>query len=562
ESVVRNPKSAFRNSSHHATNSRTSGSGTANGFTAPTMLPGDCRHNVIDRTRNYIQGSMLALNGGPGTYPASLNLLPTTPIDFSTILIDLDASLTGASGTVSGVTGGPTMSLSRNAFFDAPAQTDECLSFGVQTSPYSFVTTLLAPLKASADAGNTYIEPTKWPPTPMVAIYRQWELAEDPETCGQICSESNPTLYGCTRGAFMVGPNVHEAPYLTQTEPPGLQGQAGAMHFIDTSTGSPLTPGPTPTGTPAPTPPANQPIDCVTARTAQMQPATFLANESYVLYNLFARNDARTSYALHVGDGVDGLAAVRGRYVRVDPHVHATTSGPGSEADDFRAAVTDACDPTAGTGWCAGMPVPAVVDGVLTLVLDQRPLAADFKVASKADYERCMPRDLCYFDGTRCQPCTADPGKCIRQSDFLPVDVQSMGRPDATGKVPLDVICQDWATYTSGTTSTAAGELSLSDCPAGGCLGFAFTMPATFVGNKKYADVGAKLTHCFSESAWADEALVEKTAGGKPVDPLCGAPRPVVPADFCTDPSAALSAWPGADPRTVRPAIDFAHRVD
>jgi len=517
--------------------------GPGNDFSAPTELPGDCRHNVIDRTRNYIQGNMNVLNIGPGVFPPSLNQLPTTPIDFSTILIDLDASLTGASGTVSGVPGGPTTSLSRNAFFDAPAQTDECLSFGVQTSPYPFVTTLLAPLNAGADTGDTYVEPTKWPETPMVAIYRQWELAKDAETCGQICNETSPMQYGCTRGTFMVGPNVYQSPYLTQTEPPGLAEQAGAQYFIDTSSGGVRTPGPTPTGTPAPTPTPNQQIGCVTARTQQMAAAPFVANDSYVLYNLFARNDARTSYALHVGDGVNGLAALKARYVRLDPHLHITTSGPGSKFDDFRVTVKDACDPEAATGWCKDMPKPTVVDGVLTVILDQSSLASQFTAAAKADYERCMPRDLCYFDGTKCQPCLTDPSKCIRQSDFLSVDIQSMNQVDATGKMPLDVICQDWATYTSGTTSTTAGELSLSDCPAGGCVGFAFTMPATFVGDKKYADVGAKLTHCFSETAWADDKLEEKMVMGQPADPLCGAPRPAVPADFCTDPSLAQAAW-------------------
>ena len=128
----------------------------------------------------------------------------------------------------------------------------------------------------------------------MVGIYRQWATANDPEPCGQVCDESDPTKYGCNRGNFMVGPNVAEAPYLTMAEPPGLMSQLGALYYIDTSTA------------------AKQPIDCVKARTADMFPAPFVANESYVLYNLFAKNDARLSYQLFVGDGVNNLEALQG----------------------------------------------------------------------------------------------------------------------------------------------------------------------------------------------------------------------------------------------------------
>jgi cell surface hyaluronidase len=504
--------------------------GASNGYSKPLEQPGDCRHYVIDRTWNYIQGSMLALNGGPGTFPASLNLLPTTPIDFSTILIDLDGSLTGADGMISGVNGAvPTTSLSRNAFFDAPAQTDECLSFGLQTSPYEFVTTLVAPLIASPpNGGSTFVDPLPWkspvnantPGAPLVAIYRQWATSDDPSSCGQIC---NGTTYGCIdsmtgggpRGSFMVGPNVSQAPYLTMAVPPGST-QPGSLYYIDTSTGS------------------QQPINCVTARTGDMFPATFNANSSYIVYNLFARNDAVLSYQLFVGDGVNGLGAVQGKFVRVNPHLHAST---GDKYDDFRVLVDDVCEPGSASGWCKNLPVPTVTNGILTFTLDQKVIADDFKISARDDYERCMPRDLCYFDGTKCQPCATNPAKCIRQSDFLSVDVETLNQPDATGKAPLDVICNDWASYSSGTSTNTEGELSLIDCPANGCIGFAFTLPGNFVGNKTYQQAGAPLAQCFKQSSWlADNKLVARTDMGKPADPLCGDPRPAVPADFCTMP--------------------------
>jgi hypothetical protein len=503
--------------------------GPADGFMSPSQRPGDCRHYVIDRTVDYIAGSMLALNGGPGVFPAANNNLPVTPIDFSTILLDLDGSLTGSTAMIEGVSGAqPSTSLSRNSFFDAPAQTDECLSFGLQTSPYQFVTTVVAPLAASpATTDPTWVNPLLWPDptnpsasgTPLVAIYRQWETGFDPEQCDQVCSAADPSKYGCTRAAFMMGPNIGQAPYLTMSQPPGLTGQSGALYYIDTSTG------------------ASQSTACVVAKTAQMFPAPFRANDSYVVYNLFARNDAVLRYQLHVGDHVADVAAIGGRWVRVKPHIQ---GGPAGNVASLQSSVGDACDPTAGTGWCAGLPTPTLETldsgaSVLTVTLDQRPLAASYVASTRPSYEQCMPRDLCYFDGTECQPCSSDPGKCIRQGDFLALDIASLSQPDATGTNPLEVVCKDWATYASGTTTETLGDLSLVDCPAGGCLGFAFTLPQGFQGNRTYEAVGAHLTQCFAEPSWlAKNSLGERLDQmSQPADPLCGAPRPAVATDFC-----------------------------
>ena len=508
------------------------GYGPDNDFSAPTFRPGDCRHNTVDRTSDYIAGSMNNLSIGPQTYPNQLNLLPTTPIDFSTIIIDLNASLTGASGTISGVdTPVPTTSISRNAFFDAPAQSDECVSFGVQTTPYQAVTTNVAPVQvgASPDA-DTYIEPwtyeTPDPPnppiisasSPLIAIYRQWKTSKDTATCGQVCSTNPPDQYGCARGTFMAGPNVGHSTYLTIGQPPGLSGQPGASYYIDTSTA------------------AMQPTTCIRGITqGVMIPATFAANNRYAVYNLFARNNTVISYQLYVGDSVpDGDSSpLQGRYVRVTPHLTSTDNANGLSS--FRSQVIDACDPNSTGQWCSGMPKPTVTNGVLSVTLDQRPIAAEYQSSLRSDYDRCMPRDVCYFDGTQCQPCLNDPSKCIRQADFLADDLASMNHTDATGNKPLDVVCQDWATYASGTTSDTLGEISLVDCPAGGCLGFAFTLPSDFVGNKTYQEKGAPLAQCFEECAWMDDALVARTAGMPPTlaDPLCGEPRQQTSADYC-----------------------------
>jgi hypothetical protein len=118
---------------------------------------------------------------------------------------------------------------------------------------------------------------------------------------------------------------------------------------------------------------------------------------------------------------------------------------------------------------------------------------------------------------------------------FLSADVNAMNHADATGQTPLDVVCHDWATFASGTTTAQEGELSLVDCPKDGCLGFAFTLPDSFVGNKTYRDVGAPLAQCFGCDAWkSDNRLVALSdSTGKLKDPLCGPPRVATDADFC-----------------------------
>jgi hypothetical protein len=207
--------------------------------------------------------------------------------------------------------------------------------------------------------------------------------------------------------------------------------------------------------------------------------------------------------------------------------------------------VTMPCDPNNSAGqWCANLPKPTVTNGILSVTLDQRPIAADFELSARQDYSRCMPRDFCYFDsGTNsCKFCNGS-DKCTGQS-ILPIDTGPLNQMDASGASPLDVICQDWVTYTSGTKSPTLSQVSLADCPGGGCLGFAFTLPDNFQGNKKYVDVASQLSYCFSQSSWMDDALVERMSMNQPADPLCGAPRMSMPSDFCVDPASLTEDAP------------------
>ena len=181
----------------------------------------------------------------------------------------------------------------------------------------------------------------------------------------------------------MLGPNIFHAPALTQSEPPDLAAdQKGALYYIDTNS-------------------AQQSTTCFKP-SINFDTATFAENKSYVLYHLFARNDAVVSYQLYVG--ANDLETIKGRFVRLNPHVF----GPNSNGA-FASQVTMPCTPGDMMGWCKDLPMPTVENGILTVTLDQAPIAADFEVASRKDYERCMPRDICYYNDStmRCESCAS-----------------------------------------------------------------------------------------------------------------------------------------------------------
>src|SRR5262249_21905824 len=206
---------------------------------AGVLSPGSCRHNVVDRTSKYIAGNMSVLSGEATIFPDQ-NTLDIGPIDFQTFIADLDASLTGASGVISagpecscgascttadghkGTCGRrdngqpcrcevtlPTTSLSRNAFFNAPAQNDDGLCCGVQPSLYQFVPSGMAELKDAAVPGSTTyatnLDRQDWQDRPAVAIYRQWRLAGEQHQAGQVCAQG---VSSTQRSTFMVGPDV------------------------------------------------------------------------------------------------------------------------------------------------------------------------------------------------------------------------------------------------------------------------------------------------------------------------------------------------------------------
>lgn len=433
------------------------------------------RHNVVDQYATYIQGTV-GDPTKPSTYAPLQTYVGITPIDASTILNDLDGTFTGncwGDDCDARMLPSPqrrTSSVSANRFFDAPSQSPECLSFGVQTSPNEFLTTVIAPLTAD----HTAIDPTVWNtaiPFPAVAIYRQRLLDTEQACSGAIC---NGSMWSCDSAAFMMGAQNGQAPYLTASD---------GVYYIDTDS-------------------AGQSTLCIanTNMNPAYDPAPFTAGQPYVLYQLFAKDEAQTTYQLYTG-----TTQAVGTWVWVQPHLSSPSAPPNN-------LVVDAIeDPNLLAALNAN--VTAHADGVLELVFDSRLIAEQFSFVARADDEKCVPRDACAV--------AADGAQCEGASGAIDPDLATT----------VGAICETWATRVAGTTPSSAG-LSLSDCPASGCLGYAFTLPSTWT-PKSYAEVGAGHVTCFPDDATWNRPLqvISQDAG------ICPAPPPPSGFGSCVDPT-------------------------
>lgn len=426
------------------------------------------RHNVVDQYDDYIQGTVTS-PPAPMSFDPLRKYNGITPIDSSTILNDLDGTFTGncwGDDCDSLPASSPqrrTSSVSANHFFDAPSQTPECQSFGVQTAPTDFLTSVIAPLTADGSA----IDPGVWsltPPFPAVPIYRQLLLEDEMPCTGAICDGET---WSCNQAAFMMGAQNGQAPYLTANH---------GVYYIDTDTSS-------------------QTTSCILGGT--FEPASFTAGSSYVLYQLFAKDDSKTTYQLYVGD------AAAGQWVWVQPHL-SVAGGPSNNL-----AVEPIADPTL---LAKLTPNAKINSGVLEVVFDSSLIADQFSFTARADDEKCVPRDACQVatDGSKCELATA---------------FSESGLEDVVGS-----ICEKWATRVAGTTATS-GSLSLSDCPASGCLGYSFTLPTMGWEPTSYADVGAGLTTCFPDDAAWDRPLQVISQD----QTVCS--MPPAPAGFCPAPT-------------------------
>ena len=196
-----------------------------------------------------------------------------------------------------------------------------------------------------------------------------------------------------------------------------------------------------------------------------------------------------------------------------------------------------------------------VNNGVLQAVFDHSAIKEAYLFSSKPAYDVCLPRDICQIDTSTSSSCTIQ-----AQASFLD------GNPTdyADYQTAVTSICTYWATATSGRTSEPntpgddAGDPIFADCPAGGCLGYMFTLPADFTA-KPYAQVGASLTGCF-DVTW--------NIPMSNIDPACPTPSTPNPTAFCPagitptptpgTPGPAQTATTGAPPTSTATRADGA----
>lgn len=368
------------------------------------------RHNVLDLYTGYWQGSLL---GAPQRKPLP-QMGDVTPIDFTTILNDLDGTLNGMAPA--GGASSRTAGLSNNHFYDAPFSVAQCNSFGTETIPHDFVTTVVAKLAAApSQTRPTTATDAAWgkvggkAATPIVAVYRQLKTANPGEDCAATTTVCNGSDAGCRRGTFFLGAGIGAAPGLTMNH---------GRYYVDTGS-------------------ASQPQGCSQAPNLG-SPARFNGGETYVVYHLYATSQTAVEYQVYVGSG---LGSFQAEWVRIDPHVAPGGNQMQAEwsADSLGSQSYD----------------PAT--GILTVTLNNDTVKADYGFPSTTE-NACLPHNLCEVDGTT---------GCKLASEFTEVGL--------TGTV-ADV-CKFWV---GRTNAQSADGVYLNDCPHHGCIGFSFTLPTPF----------------------------------------------------------------------------------
>lgn len=429
------------------------------GFRNSGFTAGSTRHNVVDQYVRYAIGNGTA-------QPAVVPTTQTggfTPIDTQTILNDLDGTLNG----IEPQTGVARSSgLSNNSFYDAPFNVAECDSFGTISLPHEFMTTMIAKLFAlPATSAGSCTDGSWTNRKPAVAIYRQYRLPETDgtESCAgkaTVCSPDGQKQQ-CRRGTFFMGSSIGQAIGLTAR---------GGKYYVDTASG-------------------RQNGTCLGATNAQFGLAQFERGQTYSIYNLFANSETQATYQIYVGPSFDLASGFR--WIRVQPH-HAC---PGQLLPSYTVTPEGA----------ATLPTPTLVNGLLTVTLDQSAIAGGFDYDAR-DPIRCQPRDLCRPDDAR-RACVPVPK--------LPAGYEGLEKQ-------VERICRDWVTpaYAEVKTPTEKG-LFLAECPSGGCLGFAFTLPGDFQ-PLTYDQVGYAASECYPDDSTWRRPMTTADKRGCPVPPAAG----------------------------------------
>ena len=317
-----------------------------------------------------------------------------TDIDRQTELTDNDGSFTGllASDPMETPSEGPTISVNKDVFFNAPVVTDECASgqqpptasgkdsgATVNTSPYEHLTTAIVAECAKAEGANcggnwTSTEPGGGCSNPTcfgVPLYRQYLTSDEASTL-------RPSI-------FMMGQGNAQRSTLTANR---------GNYYIDTTNSQ------------------AQQVAKGASLFSVFQPST-----SYDVFLIFANNRTRQTYSMYIGTGLTTDQAMKaltpGRIMIPD-----TTYPFCSNENDSPSCA--ACG-TQCTGSWATFDKYSDTTGLLQVTIDLSN-QADLSVVNREPY--CQPTTYCAWDSSA-NTCGCKPG-----SDCTDPQVCSYGTKD------------------------------------------------------------------------------------------------------------------------------------
>jgi hypothetical protein len=380
----------------------------------------DIRHFVIQPlylSNSFTENNDLITNTyctwNPGMFRDSF-----TDIDRQTELTDDDGSLTGLTGNIksNNPQAGPTISVTKDPFYNAPLVTDECASgqptdkptsngngATVDTSPYEYLTTAIVAECARPGANpncNAVWQPNNCstPACYGVPIYRQ--SLTDTEMAAYRQNRSNhPSMRMMGQAsAQRSAMTLNHANYYIDTTVPTSKQQAAAPHIN-----------------------------------------VFQPGKAYDVFFLYGTNHTKQSYSFWIGPGLsksDAKAVI--------------TPGRMPVPDNSFKFVPD----SAGT-WAIVSPNGYdEKSGILTVDVDLSN-ATDLEVKSRRDF--CQPTTYCAWNSTE-NTCG-----CKKVKD----------PNDPTGQ---HMICVN-SHVDDKVCSFATKDI---DCPVAGCYGFRVTLPGTF----------------------------------------------------------------------------------
>ena len=299
-----------------------------------------------------------------------------TDVDRQTELSDDNGSLTGLTSNTEG-TPEPSISVTRDPFFNAPLVTPECassvpeLTATVDTSPYQYVTTAMY-TPCGAPGGSCDVTPKTWgadcgsQSCYGVPLYRQY--LTDPEFKA---FQENPATRPEIR---MMGQGTGQRSNMTLNH---------GSYYIDTTV-----------------PREDQGVE---------NPNVFLGGHSYYLYFLYATPQFHQTYSLYIGKvpEQEGLNAVTAGRIGVDSGKYSFSPSPGGNW-----ITKKNYDPRT---------------GLLTITVDLSQQGKEFE-EDRPDF--CQPRSYCSYKPAT-QSCGCRPGSNCKEDSVCNWAVKDIDCPIA-----------------------------------------------------------------------------------------------------------------------------------